>query len=214
MAARVFLGLAAHGILAAQTPTSVRAAARAPLDRDREIALARSAAPASISARARVLVFTDTGYVVGDAGSSEVTCVVNRSWRDSIEPHCYDPEGARTVMPIELRRGLLRHRGVSERDIEHELADGIFAGHYHLPARPAVSYMMSAAQVLYNDEGQRVGAWRPHLMIYYPYLTEAAVGMGTMPDMTVGMVSEAGRAEANLTIIMPHFVELAATAKR
>lgn len=212
--ARACLTVAAHGALFAQAPTSVRAGARAPLGREWEIELARSAAPASVSARARVLLFTDSGYVVGESGSSEVTCVVNRSWRDAIEPHCYDPEATQTEMPMELRRGLLRHRGVSEPDIDRDVADGLLAGRYRLPARPAVSYMMSAAQILYDDEGKRVGAWHPHLMIYYPFLTEAAIGMGATPDMTVGMVSDAGRAEANITILMPHFVEVAATAKR
>lgn len=50
------------------------------------------------------LALTDSGFVVADSGASGVTCVVNRSWPQSLEPHCYDEEGAASVLPMELRR--------------------------------------------------------------------------------------------------------------
>ena len=37
--------------------------------------------------------------------------------------------------------------------------------------------MMSAAQVLYNDNGQKVGPWLPHLMWYFPYLKAGDFGL-------------------------------------
>lgn len=192
--------------LTAQDSVSTRAGRRALLPRDVEIALARSAAPPSVSDSARVLVLTDSAYVVAVAGSNGVTCLVNRSWRHSVEPHCYDAEGAATVMAIEVRRNELRHRGVDEPAIERELADGLASGRFRMPRRPAMSYMMSAGQLLYGDDGRRVGPWRPHLMIYYPYLTNADVGLPTRPDMRVGMVSSGGAPDATLILIMPAFV--------
>lgn len=202
-------GLMLAGSLAfAQSPTSTRSGRRPILVVADEILLARSAAPASVSARSRVFVLRDSGWVVGDSGLSDVTCVVERSWRDSLEPHCYDAEASRTILPMEMRRDLLRHHGLDEHSIDREIADGLSAGRYRLPLRPAATYMMSAAQVLYNDDGKRVGAWHPHLMIYYPFLTDSALGLAATPDMSVGMVSDGGRPAANLTIIMAHFVEV------
>jgi len=201
----VVLGLALGDVHAQDTTT--RAGPRPILDRAIEIRLARSAAPPSVSGGARVLVLADTSYVVGDPGEerSGVTCVVNRSWRASLEPHCYDAEAAATIMPMELRRNELRHRSRSEADIDREIEAGLANGRYRLPARPAMTYMMSPRQVLYDDAGRRVGAWRPHLMIYYPYLTNVQVGLAATPDMSVGMVSEEGRPTSTLIIVMPNF---------
>jgi hypothetical protein len=212
------------GTLAALAPTAgaqdslaSRAGRRPLLPVAEEIALARSAAPPGVSARARVLALTDTGYVVVDSGAGEpatrVTCVVSRSWPRSVEPHCYDAEGAATVLPIQLRRDVLRHRGRPEAEIDAEIARGLASGRFRLPARPALTYMMSAAQVLYDDAGRRVGAWRPHLMLYYPYLQGAALGLGPTPDMRVGVVSQPGTPLANLTVVVPGFVEPAPPAR-
>jgi hypothetical protein len=199
-------------VLAAQDSVSTRGGRRALLARDAEIALARSAAPPTVSDSARVLVLADSGYVEAVAGRNGVTCLVNRSWRHALEPHCYDAEGSATVMRIEIRRNELRHRGVDEARIDREIADGIASGRFRLPRRPAVSYMMSGHQLLYNDDGRRVGAWRPHLMIYFPNLTSADVGLPARPDLRVGMVGGEGTAESSLIVIMPAFATPPATA--
>jgi hypothetical protein len=212
-AAQIILVGSAISSAAAQT-SAARAGARPLLPPAQEIPLARSAAPASISAGARVLVLTDTGFVVADSGKNGVTCVVHRSWPGSIEPHCYDAEGARTVLPIEMHRTMQRHRGRPEAEIDREIADGIASGKYRHPTRPAMTYMMSSAQVLYDDDGKHVGRWRPHLMIYYPYLSGTALGLGATPDMRVGMVSGEGTPGSCLILIMPGFVDPTPTAAR
>jgi hypothetical protein len=197
-------------ITAAQSgspPSTVRSGTRPILALAEEAALARSAAPSSISAGSRVMVLTDTGYVVGEAGTSSVTCVVNRSWRHSVEPHCYDSEGALTVMQIELRRNYLRHAGKTEAEITADIGAGLLSGKYRLPSRPALSYMMSPRQVLYGDDGKLAGKWRPHLMIYYPYLTTEGLGLRERPEMAVGMVSESGEPDSSIMIIMPTFAD-------
>jgi hypothetical protein len=77
-----------------------------------------------------------------------------------------------------------------------------------------MTYMMSSAQVLYDDDGKHVGRWRPHLMIYYPYLSGTALGLAATPDMRVGMVSEEGTPGSCLILIMPGFVDPTPTAAR
>ncbi len=50
-----------------------------------EIALARSAAPSSISLHATVLVLTSSGYRVVQTGSNGFTCLVERSWMNPFD---------------------------------------------------------------------------------------------------------------------------------
>jgi hypothetical protein len=164
-----------------------------------------------VSARARVLVFADTAFVVADSGSSGVTCVVNRSWPQSLEPHCYDAEASATILPMELRRTMLLHRGRSEAEANRDIADGLARGAFRLPRRAAMSYMMSDAQRLVGDDATPAGHWLPHVMIYQPFLTNADVGFGETPDMRVGMVSDAGTPMASLMLIMPKHVKVAGT---
>ncbi|MGH7676441.1 MAG: hypothetical protein ACREMV_14315, partial [Gemmatimonadales bacterium] len=180
---------------------------RALLPRDREIALARSAAPAAVADSATVFVLTARGYEAAVRGTNGAACYVSRDWLESLEPHCFDAEGAATVMALAMRRIELLHQGRTPADADREIADSLAAGRFRLPRRPAMSYMLSAAQVLYNDEGRRVGAWQPHLMIYYPYLTAADVGLpvgGGPPGL---MVVDPGRPTANIMIVVREFVQ-------
>ncbi len=182
------------------------------LPRERELALARSAAPSAVSAAARVWYFDGGTYVVADSGGGGTACYVSRSWPESLEPHCFDEEGARTIMPMGMRRVELLHRGVGAEAVEREIADGLASGRYRLPQRPAMSWMMSSAQVLYSDEGRRVGAWRPHVMIYYPWLTAAGSGTGPNRAPNAGIVVNAGKPDANLMIVVGTAVDPATPA--
>jgi hypothetical protein len=204
----LFLLTTSASSAAAQQSGAGHPGPRSLLPRDREIALAQSAAPASVTAGARIYVFTDSGFVVALSGTSDVACMVNRSWPDSLEPECFDAEAASTIMPMEMRRTLLFHRGRSSEQVERDIADGIAAGTFRVPSRLAVQYMMSAAQRLVSDEGKPVGAWRPHVMIFYPYLTNAQIGHHGEPDLSAGMVVDPGRPTANLMVVVPAFVEL------
>src|ERR1700749_4226092 len=86
------LALAVQGVL----PGAMSAAraqnpypAMAPLaqylipDQNAEIALARSAAPKSISDAAEVLVLTRSGYTTAVKGSNGFVCMVQRGWSGS-----------------------------------------------------------------------------------------------------------------------------------
>jgi hypothetical protein len=83
-------------------------------DRQAEISLARSAAPAAISDHATVLVLARHGYDVVIKGTNGFTCVVERSWMspfDSSEfwnpkmrgPICYNPPATRSILPFTLK---------------------------------------------------------------------------------------------------------------
>ena len=194
------------GALVSQEVTG-RPGPRILLPRDQEVALARSAAPPSVHTDARVWVFTNGRYVVADSGTSGVECYVGRGWPEALEPHCFDEEGAGSVMRMAMRRSELLHAGTSAAAADAEIAAGLASGTYRLPRRPAMSWMMSSAQVLYNDSGQRVGAWRPHVMIYFPYLSADAVGTGANNDLRAGIVVSSGTPVSNLMIVVPEAVD-------
>lgn len=195
-----------------ESSNPTRVGRRTVLPRDSEIALARSAAPPSVSAQAAVMIFTDSGYVTVEQGTNGVVCVVNRSWPNSLEPHCFDSEGAATILPMELERTMLYHRGRSADDADRVIAAGLASGRFRLPKRPAMSYMMSAGQQLVGDDGKPAGHWRPHIMIYYPMLTNRDVGLASVPDMTVGVVTDDAAPTSSLMIIMPQFVPVTTRA--
>src|SRR3954471_1775196 len=80
------------------------------MDRDAEIALARSAAPPSIAKDARVMVLGRHGYETAVEGTNGFVCVVGRMWTAGFKhpefwnpnnrgPACYNPAAARSVMP-------------------------------------------------------------------------------------------------------------------
>lgn len=176
------------------------------LPRAEEIALARSAAPASVSDSATIFLLTAKGYEVGVQGTSGAACYVSRDWIESIEPHCFDPEGAATIMRMSMRRVELLHLGKSKEAADRLIADSLATGHFRLPQRPVMSYMLSAEQRLIAPDGTAVGKWRPHLMIYYPYLKASDLG-GSADNPAATMVDE-GMPTANIMIVIPDFVQV------
>jgi hypothetical protein len=192
-------------ILEAQSAGAGRAGPRALLPRAREIALARTAAPSAVSRDASVMVLTERGFEVATRGTNGVTCVVNRSHPHSLEPHCFDAEASATILPMELRRTELLQAGKSGEEIDREIAAGLLSGRYRVPRRPAMSYMMSPEQVLISDEGKNVGRWRPHLMIYYPHLRSADLGLAGEPSIEAATVVDEGQAVSNIMIVVKDF---------
>ena len=84
-------------------------------DRDAEIALARSAAPESISREAEVMVLGRRGYETAVKGKNGFVCVVQRSWTAGPEdtdfwnpklraPICFNAAAARTYAPLSSTR--------------------------------------------------------------------------------------------------------------
>jgi len=193
-------------VLTAQGSAAGQSGRRELLPRDREISLARSAAPAGVSDSATVLVLTDRGYEIAARGANGVSCIVSRSWVASLEPVCYDEEAAQTVMQMELRRVHLLHQGVSKDSVERDIALGLAEGRFRLPRRPAMSYMMSGAQQLISDDGRAVGRWQPHLMIYYPYLSGRDIG-AMAPDPSAVMIVDEGKPNSMMMIVVRSFVE-------
>ena len=144
--------------------------------RDAEISAARGAAPAYISSQASVYVLTSSGVVKGIEGNNGFACFVERDYDPRVRmPVCYDPEGARSALPMVLRKAeLLQHRK-SIGDIEAELADGFRTGQYRPPTRISVAYSLSPDGYSVSSD-KRVVRSAPHIRVYAPYVKAKDVG--------------------------------------
>jgi hypothetical protein len=171
-----------------------------------EIALARSAAPDAVSDEATVWVLRDGRYEVAHEGTNGNECFVARSHPQSLEPICYDAEGAETILRWEFEHFALRTSGASEAEREAALAEAVGSGRIPMPSRPAMSYMMSSGQHLFDPEsGRDAGNWRPHIMLYVPYLTNDAIGL---PNVNVPVfVVRPGTPMAHLIVVVPDFID-------
>jgi hypothetical protein len=198
------LGLAAQ---AAPRPADAASAGPLPplLPDSQEVALALSAAPPDVTAGATVYVLRRGGFVKARAGTDSLICLVQRDHPESLYPICYDAEASRTILPIALREQELREGGRSEEEVERTIAAELAAGRFTPPRRVAVSYMMSAGQVLYaGARGRRVGAWHPHVMLYVPGASAASYGLGAAAQRVIS-VGDDGKPTAHLVVKVPRW---------
>ena len=140
-----------------------------------EIALARSAAPPSVSGKAEVMVLGHKGYTVAVKGTNGFVCIVERSWTipgDDPQfwnpkmraPICYNPQAAKTYLPFDIMKAKLVLEGKSKKEIAEAIASAFNKKILPVISPGAMSYMMSKQQYL-NDQGK---SWHPHLMFYHP----------------------------------------------
>jgi hypothetical protein len=145
------------------------------MDRAQEIALARSAAPASISKDATVLVMTRTGYETAVTGSNGFVCWVARGfagatdWPERWNPKiraagCDNPQAARTVTEIAKLRTAMTLTGHSDAETATRIQAALRSKKIPPLAPGAMCYMMSKSSYL-SDEGDHDMA---HVMFYVP----------------------------------------------
>jgi hypothetical protein len=138
---------------------------------DAEIAMARSAAPASISGGAEVLVLGRDGYATVVKGANGFVCLVERSFAAAVDfpefwnprirgPICVNPEAARTYLQVVRMEAKLVMEGRSKEEIAAALQSAWEKKELTEPGAGAMSYMMSKQQYL----GDEPGMWHPHLM--------------------------------------------------
>ena len=144
-------------------------------DRNAEIALARSAAPESISHDAEVLVLGRHGYETALKGKNGFVCMVERSWTAPIDhpdfwnpklraPICFNPPAARSYLPLTIKKTELVLGGQSKA----QMFDSIKAAFdkKELPTQEpgAMCYMLSKQ----GYGGDSSPHWPPHLMFFVP----------------------------------------------
>lgn len=144
-------------------------------DRNAEIAMARSAAPAAISSHAKILVLGPHGFVTAVEGTNGFVCMVDRAWMSEFDskefwnpkmrgPICLNPQAVPSILPIAYKRTALALAGQSKDQILQALKAALASRQLPPIAPGAMSYMMSKQGYL-NDAAVH---WIPHLMFYTP----------------------------------------------
>lgn len=141
-----------------------------------EIALARSAAPASISTDSEVLVLGRHGYTTAVKGTNGFVCFVERSWTAPFDddefwnpksrgPNCFNPPAARSVLPQYLRRTEWILAGADKEQVAEKAHAEFASGRFTAPEAGSFSFMLSNEGYLGDRAG---GPWYPHLMFFVP----------------------------------------------
>ena len=138
------------------------------MERSAEIAMARSAAPPSISGDAEVMVMGRHGYEVAVKGKNGFVCMVERGWTAGVDypvfwnpkirgPICFNPPAARFNVPVTMKKTELVLGG----DSKEQMAAGIKAAFdkKEFPSLEpgAMCYMLSKQGYL-NDDGRALAS--------------------------------------------------------
>jgi hypothetical protein len=174
--------------------------ARAPIeqyrmaDRAAEIALARTAAPPSVSGDAEVLVLGEKGYESVVPGKNGFVCFVERSWESPFadpefwnpkerSPNCFNPPAVRTELHQVLKRAEWVIAGLSKEQIQERTRAAYADKTFEPPAPEAMSFMLSKQGYLSDAAG---GPWHPHVMLFVPHGEAATWGAGLEGSPVLG----------------------------
>jgi hypothetical protein len=173
----------------------------ASMPRDQQISLALSAGPEEVRSNATVYVLGAKGYEIARQGTNGVSCLVERHFvkpdETTIEPTCYDHEGSRTLLQVDLYEAELRAKGTSEADIKKAVADGYKDGRFKAPSKPGVEYMLSSDNRLGPTADNGTFHFPPHFMFYAPYITGKDLGYPSDPPFLV----EEGKPSARMVVV-------------
>jgi hypothetical protein len=175
------------------------------MERSAEVALARTAAPESISQNATVMVMGRHGYENAATGKNGFVCIVERSWTaDSDEPDfwnpklrapiCFNPAAVRSFLPQTIKRTEWVLAGQSKAQMFEALKIALDKKELPTPEVGAMCYMMSKQGYL-ND---RAGHWQPHLMFFLPPADPTSWGANLPGSPIIG----AEDAQSQLTVFM------------
>jgi hypothetical protein len=146
------------------------------MDRDAEIALARSAAPDSISRDAEVLVLGRHGFETAAKGKNGFVCIVERSWTSAADPDfwnpkvqtpiCYNASAGHSVLLRNIKRTDLILAGRTKDQVDEAIFAAVDKKELPVIELGAMCYMMSK-QGYGGDGGDTVDHWLSHLMFYF-----------------------------------------------
>ncbi len=153
------------------------------MDRDAEIALARSAAPDAISHDASVIVLTRHGYETAVEGKNGWVCWVGRGWMGMFDhpefwnpkvraAECINPPAVRSVLPYAYKRTELLLAGHCKQEVIAAIKAAIDKKELPALEQGTVSYMMSKDSYLSDYGGHNA----PHMMFYETAKDGAAWG--------------------------------------
>jgi hypothetical protein len=209
-----FLGVLSIGVLssAAAIPGMAQELPKiydASVPRERQIAVAESAAPAEVSSKATIYILGLKGDEKVREGTNGFSCYVGRHFvkptETTVEPACFDAEGSGTILLVYLHEEELRSSGKSEAEIKEDVAQGYKEGRFKYASKPGFLYMMSSENRLGPTPDHGTAHFPPHLMFYAPYMTTKDIGFDSKPKLDyldyMGMTKPG--AGDNLIVVLP-----------
>jgi hypothetical protein len=151
-------------------------------DRDAEIALARSAAPESISRDAEVRVLRRHGFETAVQGKNGFVCIVGRGWSSAADadywnpkvrvPICLNAAAARTYLLRVTKITDLALTGRTLAQVNEAIAAALAGKELPPMEQGAMCYMMSKQ----GYGGDSAPHWPSHLMFFYSDIDPAIWG--------------------------------------
>jgi hypothetical protein len=175
------------------------------MERTAEIALARSAAPDSISHDAEVMVLGQHGYETAVNGKNGFVCLVERSWASPIDdpdfwnpklraPICFNAAAVRSYVAQTIRKTKVILATQSKDQMVKDIKAALEGKELPQQEPGAMCYMMSKQGYLNSRDGH----WHPHLMFFLPLTDPATWGSGQPGAPLIGVEDPLGR----MTILM------------
>ena len=145
------------------------------MDRDAEIALARTAAPSSISRDATILVLGRKNFETAVPGKNGFVCAVGRAFAGPLNnpefwspknrsPICYNPPAARSLLPYAVKQTGMALAGASKAQITDAIRTAVAKKELGAPESGSMAYMMSKEAYLTDRGGHNLA----HLMFELP----------------------------------------------
>lgn len=145
------------------------------MDRAAEIALARTAAPPSITRDAEILVLGRKNFETAVQGKNGFVCAVGRAFGGPLSnpefwnpknrsPICYNPPAARSLLPYAIRQTGMALAGASKSQITDAIRAAVARNELGAPEPGSMAYMMSKEAYLTDRGGHNLA----HVMFELP----------------------------------------------
>jgi hypothetical protein len=164
-------------------------------DKDAEVALARSAAPGSISRDADVLILGRHGFETAIKGTNGFVCIVGRGWTSApdaefwnpkvLVPMCVNAAAARSYLLYITMITDLAMAGHTPAEVNEAIILAIANKELPPMASGAMCYMMSKQ----GYGGDTVPHWPSHLMFFYSD-TDTAIWGANLPGSPVIAIAD------------------------
>jgi hypothetical protein len=134
------------------------------------------------------------GYFSAVKGKNGFVCMVQRAWFSGLNdaefwnpktraPICFNPQGARSVLPPFLERTQWALAGASKDEIIARTRAEVAANTFPVPEVGVITYML-AKDAYHSDRVH--GSWHPHLMFFVPKTSAADWGANLPGSQVLG----------------------------
>ena len=181
-------------------------------DRAAEIALARTAAPPSISANAEVLVLTAHGYESAAKGTNGFVCIVGRGWTSAPDPDfwnpkvrvplCVNPAAAHSYLVHLLKETQWGLAGQTPTQMTQSITNALAKRELPPMLPGAMCYMMGKQ----GYGGDVLPHWPAHLMFFYTD-TDPATWGANQPSSPILAVADPTEHLTQFVIPVQHYAD-------